>query len=365
MTKMYLLLSFWCSFVSAQEQKNPCTFNHSKRTYFCSGITDQFPTMFYGAFNVKCTDCLIPVFRAGTFPTQSDVPSFNLTKSGIQNITTDAFTLLPKLNYLYLQHNMIFSIEPDAFATLQQLYELNLEHNQLGRLTSGIFNGINAVSVMLNHNYLKDIPENAFEGVKGIMALNISFNQIGILHMNSFKGLKNTEILDLQHNHICYIPLGLFQHLQVLKDLNLKGNRLRACVPGTFSGLKSLLSINLANNDFSEFDPSVMLPMGKISNLDISRNNLYYLDAHSVRMNAPTLRTLIINDNLWSCSILTNLIQYFKSVNIDTTSMDVGRYDVTNINGVVCSIGSINYAMQFEKYLELVKINTTSSVNYC
>ncbi|KAK4887088.1 hypothetical protein RN001_003359 [Aquatica leii] len=209
--------------------------------------------MSYGAYNLQCVDCHIPVFRAGTFPVQSIIPSFNLTQSGIQNITTDAFTVLPKLNYLYLQHNLIFSIEKDAFATLQQLYELNLGHNQLGRLTPGIFNGINSVSIMLDHNLIKEIPENAFVGVKGIMAFNISFNRIGVLHAQSFKGLTNLEILDLQHNKICYIPLGIFKYLDVLKDLNLKGNKLRSFVPGTFSGLKNLLSINLANNNFQKY----------------------------------------------------------------------------------------------------------------
>ncbi|KAF2899938.1 hypothetical protein ILUMI_06245 [Ignelater luminosus] len=300
-----------------------------------------------------------------TFPIQAELVSFNASDSGIQNITEKAFAVLPMLQYLYLQGNKISGISPEAFVNLRQLYELDLDNNQLTELTPRSFHGVESVSVSISHNRIKQIYKNTFEGVLGIMALNLSYNQIAILHTESLKGLENLEILDLQHNKLCYIPLGIFQYVQTIKDLNLSGNKIRAFSPGTFSGLKNLLSLNLAENEFSEFDASALLPLAKISNLDISNNGLYYLDAHSVHTNAPTIRTLTINDNLWSCSLLTNLVQFFKSVNIDTLENTCGRYDVTNINGVACSIEPINVKISFEKFLHDVTEQTKRNVNFC
>lgn len=358
-----------CSIAFANSQdinKSACTFAHDKLTYLCSGIVDAFPSMYYGAYNIKCTGCVIPVFQPGTFPGSAEIPSFNLSSSGIENITSGAFDTLPKLRYLYLQNNKIFAIEPGAFKGLTQIYELNLENNEITHITPGMFNGLNALAVHSGLNHIKEIPPGSFEGVDQIITFNLSFNDIAILHMDSFKGLQNMEILDLQHNKICYIPLGLFQYSDVLKGLDLKGNKLRYFLPGTFSGLKRLLTINLANNEFSEFDPSLLLPMSSIYYLDISRNNLYYLDSQSLHASAPTVKLLMLKDNLWDCPVLTNLIRYFKGVGVDTFGTGDGRYDVTNINGIMCVLGTtVTYAMPFNYYMDLVKASSDKNINYC
>ncbi|KAF5270116.1 hypothetical protein FQA39_LY08528 [Lamprigera yunnana] len=301
--------------------------------HVCKDVTEKIPsqTFMHRLQSFKCIDCDIPVLKSDTFSNDAEFSGIDLSNNGIKSISKIA---LPKLKYLYLQHNQISSIEPGAFTNMFNLSEVNLDHNQLVHLKPGVLKGLQSFNIILSNNHLQEIPDNLFEQKYSVMALNLSFNQISTLNRHSFRGLDNLEILDLQQNKICYIPLGLFEHIMGLKDLNLKGNVLRSFESGTFSGLTNLYSINLASNDFFEFDPTSLLPLESIALLDVSKNNLITLDSYAVHINAPTLSIINIYDNLWSCPLLQSMVRYFRTVNIVIARTEAARYDITNINGI-------------------------------
>lgn len=354
-----------CSIVGCHELEQSCSFHFDQKTYSCERITDTFPTLYQDGSILKCTDCHIPIFGVGTFPVQAKLTSFDVSNSGIQSIASGAFSVLPFVAYLYLGQNKIYDIEPYAFRDLIYLNELHLEHNELIELTPKFLGGIVAKNADLSHNHINQIPSNVFEGVFEILALNLSHNNIGILYEESFKGLNNLQTLDLQHNNLCYIPLGSFSHVQNIRDLNLSGNKLRTFILGTLSGLKKLETLNLAKNDLIEFDSSVFLSTGTLYNLDISWNNLLYLDFISLHRNVPTLNSFTINNNLWSCDVLKNMIQFLKSKHIYISETADVRYDVTNINGIICSMGPMNSIIPFNQFVDIVKDYTNKSINYC
>ncbi|XP_018320215.1 insulin-like growth factor-binding protein complex acid labile subunit [Agrilus planipennis] len=346
-----------------------CVFNNNKKSYFCTGITDKFPNKYYGNYHLKCVGCNIPIFKPDTFPENGGLTSLNISESGIQKIEPMAFSSLPTLSYLYLQNNIIQSVLPDAFFGLRELYELHLEDNHLNQLQRHFLNGFESVTVYLNNNQLKEIPPRVFEGIFSVLALNLSHNNIGILHVDSFQYLSMLEVLDMNNNNLCYIPLGAFQHLLNLKDLDLSHNKLTAFSYGELSGLRSVVSFNLGYNEFQEIGESTIHAFASLTNLahlDLSGiSGPLFLDTYSVVTYVPTLKSLTLNDNLWDCQTLAYTIQYLKTKNIDPFLKSPRHYDVSNINGIACSLAKVTEKLSFPKFLERAKWVVNKTTRYC
>lgn len=343
-----------------------CKYNHDTRTYLCKNIYEQFPKKpQYGNYHLKCEECFIKVFSKDTFPHENYLVSFNVSESGIEYVTQNAFTNLQNLNYLYLQKNNIVNISADAFYGLRQLYELHIEHNELEELTPGFLSGFEANSIYLSNNKIKELPPNIFKGLFGIMSLYLSSNKLNVLHLDSFAYLNGIEILSLHDNNLCHIPLGMFKHLQTLRILDLSKNKFTKFAPGTFSALKNLLSLNISYNNLIEVDPAYMLPLARLTNLDVSANQLFYLDYISMHTNVPTLRYLSINDNLWSCTVLKTMVQHLKTVGIEVSEYTLGRYEVPNIHGIACTDKLINEKISFDHFMKIVNHYKDEYIVYC
>lgn len=365
----FFILLFTSSVAGAEvnfDLKPDCKYDHDTRTYYCTDIYDQFPKKpNYGNYHLKCQECFIKVFSKDTFPHENYLVSFNLSGSGIEYIAPKAFAKLGNLNYLYLQNNHIVNISADAFYGLRQIYELILDDNELEELTPGFVNGFEANSISLARNRIKEIPANVFKGIFGTMSLYLNSNKINILHLDSFAYLNGLEVLSLKNNHLCFIPLGIFKHIQTLRVLDLSQNKLKKFSPGTFSALKNLLNLNVSYNEIVEFDPSILLPLPRLLSLDVSANGLYYLDYVALHTNVPSLRYLSINDNSWSCPVLTTMVQYFKKSGIDVSEYSLGRYEVPNIFGIVCTDKIIDEKISFAHFMKIVDHFKHEYVVYC
>lgn len=356
---------FLFAFSVSQELTQDCLYEHEIRTYICKNIVDVFPKKFYGNYHLKCVHCQIPIFSNQTFPYDNGLVSFNLSHSGIQIITTRAFSRIGDAQYIYLQDNKMRNISEEAFYGLRQVYELHLERNLLQTLIPGFLNEFESINVNLSENFIEEILDNAFKGSLGIMTLDLSRNKIRTLNSESFGYLDSLEHLDLSSNYLCHLPFGVFKHLDTLKELNLAHNKLRALTVSSFSGLTNLIRLNISKNRLAEFDAVSLLPFMHISTLDVSKNSLFFLDSVAVHMSAPTLRVVVIDDNLWSCTLLQNLIQSFKSVHV-AVETKAGRYDVQNILGIACTVKEVKENISFKVFMEAVAEDTEKyNNNYC
>lgn len=358
----FVILLLLISLAKAQK----CSFSATSRAYECSGITNSFPkTLSYGERKLICSDCKILHLGPNTFTSYNNLDYFNVSNSGIQTISKGAFSKLNSLEFVILRNNSIWNIEPGSFSGMGRIYELHLDQNQIRELNGGFLQGARIVTLNLSQNKIIEILPLTFKENGGVMSLNVSYNKVGVLHTESFEGLNELEILDLQHNKICYIPLGLFKHVQLLKMLDLSWNNLRSLNLGLFSGLNNLETLNLASNNLASVNPKSFLPLNRLSFLDISRNGLIFLDAVDVTKSAPTIRKLGINENQWSCDVLVNLVQYFKTANVDVSAESEGYYNVINVNGIPCSEATIMERISFERFILTVQHNTNSSTTYC
>lgn len=350
---------------SAQEVVTPeCTYEHDVRTYTCKNVFDVFPKQYYGNYHLKCGKCLIPIFSTETFPYENNLISFNVSNSKVQLVTEKAFSHLGNVQYIYLNGNGLQNISEDAFDGLHLVYELHLEQNRLKELTVGFLRGLEANSVTLNDNLIEELKNDVFTGVLNILILNLSFNKIHLLHTRSLQHLDELEHLLLNDNQICHLPLGVFGQLQALTHLNLANNKLRALEISSLSGLTNLITLNISGNNIADFDGAALLPLSRVSHLDISRNFLFYLDPYALRLNAPTLRVLTFEDNLWSCNVLKNILQYFKSVSTKVAN-NFYRYNVQNVMGIACTDVIVTEKIDFELYMKTVTKDTEKYRNVC
>lgn len=365
MNTVVVLLCFVFALSYSQELTQDCSYEHDIRMYICKNIVDAFPKKFYGNYHLKCVKCQIPVFSQKTFPHENGLVSFNVSHSGIQVITRRAFSGFVDTQYIYLQDNKLRNISQEAFYGLRQVYELHLERNMMHSLTPGFLKEFQAISVNLSENFVEEIPDNAFEGSLGIMTLDLSHNKIRLLNSESFGYLDNLEQLDLSFNYVCHVPFGAFKHLDTLKELNLAHNKLRTLTVSTFSGLTNLDKLNISGNRLAEFDSLTLLPFTHISSLDLSKNSLFSLDSFSIHMCAPSLRSVVLDDNLWSCSFLQTIILYLKTRKVAVENK-MGRYDVQNIFGIACTEAEIKETMSFKVFMEAVEDDTKKyNNNYC
>ncbi|KAJ8947348.1 hypothetical protein NQ318_002874 [Aromia moschata] len=330
-----------------------CEFNNDHQLLTCKGVTVTFPKQYYGNYMLKCEQCNIRTFSKRTFPHENALISFNLSHSGLQHLSEGAFSNLENVQYLSFQHNIIDKISKGAFSGLRNVFELNLDYNKLSDLVPGFLSDLGANTVSIANNRIVELPDALFEGSINLLVLNLKKNSIKKINQNTFAGLDSLEYLELQSNQLCHIPIGVFKNMNNLRVLNLANNKVTTLSLGSFSGLTQLNALILANNSIQVFDGNELLPMSHLTKLDISGNSIYYFDAQLTISNVPSLRYLHIEDNMFSCPLLMNVIRFFKVKGVDIVS-DRGRYDVQNINGVACIDEIIMEPLPFDFFLKKV-----------
>uniref|UniRef100_A0A3B1JG27 Leucine-rich repeat LGI family, member 2b n=2 Tax=Astyanax mexicanus TaxID=7994 RepID=A0A3B1JG27_ASTMX len=78
--------------------------------------------------------------------------------------------------------------------------------------------------LLLNSNLLSSIKEDAFTGLPHLEYLFIEGNKIEEISKNAFRGLRDITHLSLANNNMKSLPKGLFSDLHSLIELDLRGN---------------------------------------------------------------------------------------------------------------------------------------------
>lgn len=104
----------------------------------------------------------------------------------------------------------------------------------------------------------------------------------------------------------------------------------------TFTGLFNLYNLNISHNNLRVLEENDLLPLGKLSTLDISDTRIHDLNLHSIFDHNHKLRTLVLNDNFWTCK---QLVDMYKLLNEKASgfSRPAKYYDVPNLHGIACS----------------------------
>ncbi|KAG8543985.1 hypothetical protein GDO81_023305, partial [Engystomops pustulosus] len=175
-----------------------------------------------------------------------------ITEGDVSLIGINNFSHLLDLTLLELRGNKIKKIQDGAFSNLPKLQTLILDHNQISStsISNGTFFTLSSLETLqLNSNFFGGIDGTWFRNTEGLIRLEINRNHITNLTHKSLgsNALHHLQYLDLSSNYISFIHEGTFQSLKKLKELDLSKNRLTK-LPNLFSFLSRLSLLNLSHN---------------------------------------------------------------------------------------------------------------------
>ncbi|XP_072025773.1 uncharacterized protein [Amphiura filiformis] len=128
----------------------------------------------------------------------------NITLCDNKNLTRVPNDLPHDTTELHLEANHIYKLQPGGFTNMPNLLQLGLWSNGISNIPSGVFSGLNKLSVLDKRN-----------------------NTITSLQPGSFADLSNLEILKLDDNKLRTIPEGVFDGMPSLKTATLQHNPLQ------------------------------------------------------------------------------------------------------------------------------------------
>ncbi|XP_056384450.1 toll-like receptor 5 [Hyla sarda] len=240
---------------------------------------------------------------------QSDVYILDLANSYISELSSNVFSVVPKLLLLDLSNSQINHINPGAFTGLRQLVSLNMSGNLIGEITKNNFASLSSsplTALDLSSNHIGVIQHGALNGFHSLNSLSFRDNaltyippvELPSLHFVLLKqnrisntyGLTsfcpNCKFVDLSSNRLSDLrSLWNILELRSLQQLLLSNNKLSQCspnAPNKLLGNSSLLHLDLSDNTLGQVwnagqCSDIFLPLASLETLNLAKNGIYSL----------------------------------------------------------------------------------------
>lgn len=211
---------------------------------------------------------------------------FEFIENDIKNATEMLNCLSSSVEYITLSGQIPLDATP--FKRLINLKELNLRNVQLMELDFSLLNELTKLEWLdISHTHLEKLDSiQSLENAKNLIHLNVAENE-----------LESTP--------------ELIQHLTPsIVYLNLAGNYVGKLNANTFQKFNNMQSLYLSNTSISFDNLSTFEPLKRLQNLDISYNNLDYLELTPHISSLRQLRTFVAtNCNIANASQLMKLFE--------------------------------------------------------
>uniref|UniRef100_A0A336K6D6 CSON010389 protein n=1 Tax=Culicoides sonorensis TaxID=179676 RepID=A0A336K6D6_CULSO len=113
-----------------------------------------------------------------------NIIEIHLTRTKIEEVTSNAFSHCPNLQVINLRNNLIEVLPTDAFNRNKNLENLDLSSNLIERLENEIFFGLKKLrELKLSGNKFKSISSQIFEGLTGLEVLRLDSNDLFDLNL--------------------------------------------------------------------------------------------------------------------------------------------------------------------------------------
>lgn len=212
------------------------------------------------------------------------------------------------MEYLDLSNNRLKHFGSNAFTSLSQLQVLRLDGNSITVLPDNIFTGLSLDQLHLSRNLINPLTGCTFCGSK-VRLLDLSSNKLTSFTPIMLEPIANSlEWLNLDYNQQLIDPpsslVALLQPLRRLRHLSIVGLRLNESLPeSVFDGLRYLTFLNLSSNSFQELSGRLVSTLVNLESLDISRNELTFLDPSALQTisRMTDLQRIHFDGNPFSC----------------------------------------------------------------
>jgi Leucine-rich repeat (LRR) protein len=280
------------------------------------------------------------------------------------------FSNLSSLKNLNLRSNYFKSINESLKANLKQLTSLEsllMENNLVEFLNGNDFEfSVGLKTIDLNFNQIKFIHLETFAQLKNLSALylssthmdfveldilkgitldkiDLSFNKIYIDEQNlillnrlEFLGLEsvnfgvgnysyeifsgvNLKYIDLSDNNLSLKNYEIINNAKLLEIIELRRVGLQSMRQINFKNLTNLMRIDLSHNNLTQIDYDSLAFLLKLNYLDLSFNQIEYIDERIFSMRIRNLQTKKLNYlNLESNRLLTVGYLFMNFLNLQT-----------------------------------------------
>ncbi|KAM4741801.1 leucine-rich repeats and immunoglobulin-like domains protein 1 [Anableps anableps] len=227
----------------------------------------------------------------------SKLVSLYLHHNKIRNIDGSRTTELVSVETLDLSNNDITDLRGDGFPVGLKIRDLYLSNNKISTLQLGALDHLGSTLqvLRLSRNRISQIPIRAFQ-LPRLTQLELNRNRILQIEGLTFQGLSSLEVLKLQRNSISKLTDGAFWNLSKMKVLHLEYNNLTEVNSGSLYGLSSLTQLFLSNNSIARINPDGWKFCQRLRELNLSYNNLTRLDEGSLAV-LGDLHTLRLGHN--------------------------------------------------------------------
>ena len=312
------------------------------------------------------------------------VKGFSFSKTGIQNISNNAFNNLIDLRSLRLDQNYIQKLPSDVFgSSLIDLETLSLAGNLIEELPYNLFHSLyNLTHLDLGINLITDIPVETFKNLQLLRTMNLSSNCIVSLPIKAFIPLFWLEWLDLSNNKLTELPGKVFEytalerlyldnnqlehlpydsfhelifHLELLL-LDLSYNRLKSFPEGLFNSLKDLWFLKIHNNELSYIPENSFSNCTELIKLHLNNNKLTVLSNKTFQLPKLIILDIGYNQLAWLPNGIFNSLVFLGQLNIENNHLTALQ------NNVFESVTSLTLLRLNDNFISKLLIGTFDSI---
>ena len=186
-------------------------------------------------------------------------------------------------------------------ADLRHLRRLDLSHNPLTVLASNSFTSLHHLQSLRISSCasLEHLERNVFKGLRSLHTLTLTHSAISSLHTHALDGLNNLQSLSLRANKLTSLNHSMLSSRSLVL-LDIGENDLSGLPYNWIAGQVNLSTLYLDHNHITDVRTATPDTMPGVSLLDLSYNDLIYLDGN-VFWKLTNLRTLSIAGNPLMC----------------------------------------------------------------
>lgn len=218
-----------------------------------------------------------------------------LNDNNITNIQKETFQNSRKLRRIYLNNNRLQNFQDNTFATLENLLILDISNNNIEAFPDNIFSGLLSIVELHVDNNPISLPTKKCYSNKFLKSKVLKFDSGAKIKIYVCENKITTCDVKTGCKHTDY-PNSCFDFDPITATLD--------CTNGGYSGKIYLTSIPdrttsliLKNNYITHIDPRTFDYLEKLVTLDLSNNNLEYLEKDILVNKLATLKSFNIDNN--------------------------------------------------------------------
>lgn len=179
---------------------------------------------------------------------------------------------------LELINDNIGEIEVGTFKNLGQA-KLRLDFNRITVIHSGVFSGLDVVSLSLTENLVEFVEVGAFDDMLHLEAILLDFNRLGTWDGAWFRNTPRLSVISFSFNEMKVLLKSSFaningKHGEFYTNLDLSWNQIKKIDPEAFSGVTYFGKINLFGNKIHEIPPRLFETVQNIYELNLGNNDV-------------------------------------------------------------------------------------------